>query len=625
MTEHARRTALGHAPLPPIEPAFPDPAKLFADVLFDPPAGPDAAIAGPVRDALTYRRVRWLHERISGEDPLLHHPAYLRELLELAAMVDPSVFHVMFLHHCMTLGPALDFGASPEDIAELALGPSIGAALMTEVGRGNSAAGIRTEAVWDPVGQVFDLHTPDAGACKYPPNVGLSGIPRVAVVGARIVVDGIGRGTGLFLVPLRDEAGPCPGVVITPRPPTGLLPLDYAAVRFDHVPVPAARWLRDGATITAPGERGGGHHDPLDPAARSRRSQGQSRFAWGAIATGMAAVTRAATAIALAHAHRRRTVGRFDPQTPALAHRNQQRALFGAHAAALTATVLARRATDLCWRLPVHRAADRGLPPTTMRTASLLKVTTDRLAEQAVSRCRRACGAFGFFTENRLIDYQGLAMAFNAAGGDNQLILLDAGWSMATGVDYEPPAVADAPGDAHARDDAETPAGADAPGRSTEPLERPGWADLFRTRERLLHEELVERLRLGAERGVDPFVLRNDCADAAERLGEAHAARITVEALIHDARATFAHRVAESVLDDLCLLRVLEEVAAHDGWFLAAGLLTADEVRGLSARIDTACARLAPHARALIELLDVPPGLVRGALVGDDPIGDPTR
>ncbi|WP_439679983.1 acyl-CoA dehydrogenase family protein [Embleya sp. MST-111070] len=608
MTEHARRTALGNAPVAPTEHAFPDPAKLFADVLFDPPAGPDAAIAGPVRDALTYRRVGWLHERISGDDPLLHHPAYLRELLELAAMVDPSVFHVMFLHHCMTLGPALDFGASPEDIAELALGPTIGAALMTEAGRGNSSAGIRTEAVWDPVGETFDLYTPDAGASKYPPNVGLCGVPRVAVVGARIVVDGIGRGTGLFLVPLRDEAGPCPGVVITPRPPTGLLPLDYAAVRFDHVRVPADRWLRDGATITAPN----GHHDPLDPAARSRRSQGQSRFAWGAIATGMAAVTRAATAIALAHAHRRRTVGPFDPETPALAHRNQQRALFGAHAAALTATVLARRATDLCWRLPVHRGADRGLPPATMRTASLLKVTTDRLAEQAVSRCRRACGAFGFFAENRLIDYQGLAMAFNAAGGDNQLILLDAGWSMATGIDYEPPA---------APDDADAP---DAPGRATAPLERAGWAGLFRARERLLHEGLVERLRIGAERGTDPFVLRNDCADAAERLGEAHAARITVEALIHDARPTFGHRVPEPVLDDLCLVRVLEEVTAHDGWFLAAGLLTADEVRALSARIDAACARLAPHARALVDLLDVPPGLVRGALAGDDPIGDLT-
>ncbi|MGW9210326.1 acyl-CoA dehydrogenase family protein [Embleya sp. NPDC055664] len=608
MTEPARRTAVGNAPVPPTEPAFPDPAKLFADVLFDPPAGPDAAIAGPVRDALTYRRVRWLHERISGEDPLLRHPAYLRELLELAAMVDPSVFHVMFLHHCMTLGPALDFGASPRDIAELALGPSIGAALMTEVGRGNSSAGIRTEAVWDPAGEAFDLHTPDAEASKYPPNVGLSGVPRVAVVGARIVVDGIGRGTGLFLVPLRDEVGPCPGVVITPRPPTGLLPLDYAAVRFDHVRVPADRWLRDGATITAPD----GHHDPLDPAARSRRSQGQSRFAWGAIATGMAAVTRAATAIALAHAHRRRTVGRFDPETPALAHRNQQRALFGAHAAALTATVLARAATDLCWRLPVHRGADRGLPPATMRTASLLKVTTDRLAEQAVSRCRRACGAFGFFAENRLIDYQGLAMAFNAAGGDNQLILLDAGWSMATGVDYEPPAAPDAP---HAPD---------APGPSTAPLERGGWAGLFRARERLLHEELVERLRIGAERGIDPFVLRNDCADAAERLGEAHASRITVEALIRDARPMFGHRVAEPVLDDLCLVRVLEEVAAHDGRLLAAGLLTADEVRTLSVRIDAACARLAPHARALVDLLDVPPGLVRGALAGDDPIGDLT-
>ncbi|MGC0419990.1 acyl-CoA dehydrogenase [Embleya sp. AB8] len=579
--------------------AFPDPAKLLADALFDLPEHPGAMAGGPARDTLTYHRVHRLHEQIAAPGPLLHQPAYLRELLELSAMVDPGVFHVLFLHHCMTLGAALDFGASDADLAELAAGRTIGAALMTEVGQGNSSADIRTEAVWDPAAGEFVLHTPDPAASKYPPNVGLPGIARLAVVSARIVVAGTGHGTGLFLVPLRDAAGPGRGVVITPRPPTGLLPLDYASVRFDRVRVPGSRWLRDGATISAAGE----YHDPLDPPARTRRSQGMSRFAWGAVSTGLAAVARAGAAVALAHACRRRTAGRLDTELPVLAYRNQQRALFGALAAALAATVSARRATDLCWQLPTPQASDRGLPAASMRTAALIKVTADRLAEQAISRCRRACGAFGFFAENRLIDYQGLALAFNAAGGDNELILLDAAWAMATGADYEPPEIV---------------------AQFGSPLARTGWVGLFRTRERLLYDGLVEQLRTGAEQGLDPFAARNECTDSALRLAAAHAARITIEALDRDLRSVTGPYLDDAATDDLCLLWVLDEVAAHDGWFLTEGLLTADEVRTLPGRIDGACARLAAHVPALLDMLDIPPGIIRGALAGDDPTRDLT-
>lgn len=110
----------------------------------------------------------------------------------------------------------------------------------------------------------------------------------------------------------------------------------------------------------------------------------------------------------------------------------------GALAAAFAATAVARRATDLCWRIipPPDPADDRSV--STQRTAGLIKVTVDRLAERATSQCRRACGALGFLSLSRLVDYQGLALAFNTAGGDNQMILLDAAWSMATGTDYEP-------------------------------------------------------------------------------------------------------------------------------------------------------------------------------------------
>src|SRR5262249_7441927 len=142
-----------------------DLTALFADPFF---TRAESSLSWP------YLGLRRLQSRL-GEQPLLADHARLRSLLELSAVVDPRLFHAMFLHHCMAVGNALDQGACDEDIAALASGRWIGAALMTEMGHGNSSSGIRTEAVYDSRTREFVLHTPIPEAVKYPPNVGLDG------------------------------------------------------------------------------------------------------------------------------------------------------------------------------------------------------------------------------------------------------------------------------------------------------------------------------------------------------------------------------------------------------------------------------------------------------------------
>ncbi|MCX4092552.1 acyl-CoA dehydrogenase [Nocardia sp. alder85J] len=540
---------------------FTDPALVAPD--------PDTGEPSP------YAALRRLTDRL-GDRPLLTDPDTLRTVLELAAVTDPRLFHTLFLHHCMAIGNAIDQGAADADVAALASGRWIGAALMTEAGRGNSSSGIRTEAEYDSATGEFVLHTPDADAAKHPVNVGRGGVARMGVVSARLRVGGVDRGTNLFLVALRDEHGPCPGVVIEPRPRTALLPVDYATVRFAGARVPYARWLRDGAEITAAGT----HHDPLDgPGTRSRRSVSMSRFAWGAVTAGLGAVARAAVVRALAHARGRRTLDRLAGECAALDHLNQQRLLCTATAAALAATVVAHRTTADSWRL----APDGDGPaPTTMRNLSIRKVATGVLADTAVTLARSSAGASGFFSGNGYLEYQGLTTAFRSAGGDNRLILLDAAWSLVHDPDYpapEPDSVQD------------------------------HWAELFGHRERLLYTEL--------EQGLDTpdgltFATWNRHTELAQRLGEAHAARLTAEALHeqwHGPAAPPAHR---TVLADLYQLSCLEEVAAHDGWYLAHDLLSASEVLALPGRIDDVCRRLITHVDVLVELLDIPAQLVRG-------------
>ncbi|MBE8519619.1 hypothetical protein ILP97_19295 [Amycolatopsis sp. H6(2020)] len=492
-----------------------------------------------------------LRAGLAADRPLLHDHARLRALLERSAVTDPSLFFLLFLHHCMAIGAALDQGAADEDVAELVSGRRIGAALLAELGHANSNSRTHTEAVFDPAAREFVLSTPVPGAAKYPATVGPAGFAPLAVVSARLVTGGADQGTALFLVPLRDEHGPCPGVTIEPRPPTALLPLDYATVRFDRVRVPYRRWLRDGASIDADG----GFHDPLgDPAARGRRTMSMGRFGWGAITAGLAAAARASAALALDRAVHRRTLDRLAGEVPAIAHLTQQRLVFGALAAALAATTLARRETGRYWSF--------GAPANAHRELGLTKVAVTTLAGDTVDRARSASGTAGFFSEHRLIGYQGLTWAFRSAGGDNRLILLDAAWTMAAGQDYAPPA--------------------DAPDAGE-------WVRLFRARERLLHTELTT--------GLDgSFATWNARTELALRFAEAHTARRTAEILAEPG----------ALPSGLYELHCAEQADAHGGWYLAHGLLTAGQVLGLPERINGICRRLLRHTDALQGLLEVP-------------------
>jgi acyl-CoA oxidase len=538
--------------------------------------------ADPDRSSLAapYRALRRIQAHL-GDQPLLADHVRLRTLLEHSAVADPRLFHAMFLHHCMAIGNVIDQGGSAEDVAALASGQWIGAALMTETGSGNSSSRIRTEAVYDPATREFVLRTPVPEAVKHPINVGLDGIARAGVVSARLIVDGTDRGTALFLVPLRDEHGPCPGVTIEPLPRTTLLSMDYATVRFDGVRVPYRRWLSDGASITADG----GFHDPLDgPQARSRRSVSMARFAWGAVTAALGAVARSSVALALSRAHDRPTLDRLAGEIPAIDHLNQQRMLFGAAAAALAATVVARRATDRCWHIPAGGGRGTGPSGAVMRELSVTKVVISVLADTAVARCRSAYGAGGFFSAHRLIDYQALTTAFQSAGGDNRLILLDAAWAMATGPDYVPP------------DD-----------RSTSDDE---WVRLLRARERLLYAELTAGLPTD---GAVPFDLWNDRTEVAQRLAETYGARMVVEAVHDEWHAATVPDSSRAVLDDLYELCCLDQVAAHSGWYLAHGLLTAEAVLALPERGNEVCRRLVRHTDVLSRLLEIPAELIGAA------------
>jgi alkylation response protein AidB-like acyl-CoA dehydrogenase len=110
--------------------------------------------------------------------------------------------------------------------------------MLTEVGHGLDARNLETTATLQPDGS-FDLHTPnDAAAKGMPPTTPNSGIPRVAVVFARLKVHGEDYGIKPFVVWLCDSDQMRRGITsraLPMRPGTTSKPLDHAITTFDHV------------------------------------------------------------------------------------------------------------------------------------------------------------------------------------------------------------------------------------------------------------------------------------------------------------------------------------------------------------------------------------------------------
>ncbi|EGU71909.1 hypothetical protein FOXB_17581, partial [Fusarium oxysporum f. sp. conglutinans Fo5176] len=124
-----------------------------------------------------------------------------------------------------------------------------GGFMLTEADHGLDARNLETTATETtatllPDGS-YDLHTPHVGASKAMPlTTPYCGMPRIAIVFARLLVDGKSHGVKPFLVCLSDACGLRPGVTsrILPTRP-GTKPLYHSLTAFNHVDLPFSALL----------------------------------------------------------------------------------------------------------------------------------------------------------------------------------------------------------------------------------------------------------------------------------------------------------------------------------------------------------------------------------------------
>ncbi|MFB9369128.1 acyl-CoA dehydrogenase family protein [Kitasatospora albolonga] len=568
------------APLLPPEQAAPLARLLDGTLLRRPPSA--------VTDTGAHRRLARLAAHLPPAPEVLADPELLVTVSELTALADPALYQTFLSHYILCVGSLAALGGAEADLGgELAHARTKGSFMVTEIGEASSHLRIRTEARYDAGRRVFLLHTPDEAAAKFS-SVAAPGLPQQAVVCARIVT-GRGQDGGVFSF-LTDITGadgrPAPGVSISGPVTLDALPLPYGFVRFDGAEVPRDRWLADGATIDGRGVV----DDPIGGQdARLQRTLSCGQVLWATLPSAMAALAARSAATAWRFSSARRSHGRLAPGRPVLEYRTQQHAVIGALATAHTLRGSARAAL-------AEWAALRDSTPTAPgpgavmtfspwaavdRALALRKVHATRAVAETVDELRHRCGLSGFFGENRLSEYLGLARAFENAGGDNTLTLMDAGRALAEGTALP------------------TELGEDLPAPTG-----PGWwpAVLAALQDRLAAElarSLAER-RGASHEGLD---LWNPLLADVLLLGEVHAARLAADAASAGEGGGDVPGAAE-----LATLDGLRRAHRLAGPLLAHGVLAPATVRALPAAMDTVCDRLLPQLPEVVAALDPAPG-----------------
>ncbi|MFJ4595337.1 MULTISPECIES: hypothetical protein [unclassified Kitasatospora] len=563
-------------------------------------------------DVSAHRRLARLAASLPPAVDVVADAELLAALSEATALADPSLYQTFLSHYTLCVGSLVLLGGKAADPdGALAHARTKGSFLVTEIGDAGSHLGIRTEARFDPARRAFTLHTPDHRAAKFS-SVAALGLPQQAVVCARLLTGARDGGVFSFLVDITGVDGrPAPGVSVSGPLPVGALPLPYGLVRFHGARIPYDRWLADGAGIDATGVL----HDPQPSAdARLQRTLSCGQGLWATLPSAMAGLAGRSAAMAWRFSAGRRSHGRLAPGSPVLEYRTQQHAVVGALAAAFSLRCTARAALSTWAGLRAAKPSDG--PGTAMtfspwaavdRSLALHKAHSTRAVAELVDSLQHRCGVSGLFDHNRLPGYLGFARAFDNAGGDNTLILLDAGRALA---------------EERARPDRRRA----GPGRfpadpgpsSADPTDAAWWPAVVTALQDRLADDLAaaasartEALHGSLQRDLE---LWNPLLEDALELGDVQARRLAAEAAVE---GTAAHGWPVPQAADLAALDGLCQARRLAGPLLATGVLTPSAVRALPAAMDALCDRLRQALPDIVAALDPGAGLARTAL--DEP------
>ncbi|KAJ7121122.1 acyl-CoA dehydrogenase NM domain-like protein [Mycena epipterygia] len=200
------------------------------------------------RIALSYERAKAIAAlyELTADDVLNVSPNYWEFHTDPILMMDGAVATLLTIHYNLCIGTIAMFPAGKQHILKQLLSFEVsGQFCMTELGHGLDAIQLETTATLLDSGEL-ELNTPCDAAAKFMPPTTPCGIPCVAVVFARLIVDHEDRGVKPFLVPLHNGRTMHRGITSKVLSPRGASrPVQHALTYFRKVRLPGTALLGD--------------------------------------------------------------------------------------------------------------------------------------------------------------------------------------------------------------------------------------------------------------------------------------------------------------------------------------------------------------------------------------------
>lgn len=342
---------------------------------------------------------------LSASDVQFCSPKYWAMMTDPIMSLDTAMYTILAAHVGLTIGSLSRHLHKRPDLRPLVNSllrfDTVGIYLLTERGHGLDAFNIETTATKTPDG--FIINTPREEACKYvhflvrmqlrdrfvfrfmPASTPSFGIPKVALVMARLMIDGEDRGPRFFIVPVCNEHEMHEGVEsirLGPRP--GTSPLDFSITRFNHVHVPFTALVSSNLYD---------HSSPVSPLEAWWDEVWRIPLGTLAVTAPWISSIKAAAFIAGRYSMHRSLLGKGTDPVPIISFRTQQWPI--AHATAVGLVM------SNWFPMVTKQSADKSMDHHVRHgLAVIVKTTTCRHFQRCVPEVSERCGAQGTFECN---------------------------------------------------------------------------------------------------------------------------------------------------------------------------------------------------------------------------------
>lgn len=279
---------------------------------------------------------------------------------------------------------------------------TVGIYLLTERGHGLDAFNIETTATKTPRG--FVINTPREEASKFmPASTPAFGFPKVALVMAKLIVDGEDHGSRFFIVPVCNEREMYRGVEsIRLGPRSGTSPLDFSVTRFNNVLVPHS------ALVSS---KLGDYSMPKFPLQAWWDEVWRIPYGTMAVTAPWISSIKAAAYIAGKYSMHRCITGKEDRPLPIISFRTQQWPIAQATAVAHVMSTWYPFAIQQTMDMSLDHRVRHGI-------AVVAKTTACRHFQRCVPEVAERCGAQGTFEHNYMARIENDGKGVIIAEGD---------------------------------------------------------------------------------------------------------------------------------------------------------------------------------------------------------------